>query len=261
MRIVTDTHVHLYPCYDLGLAIRNLVENLNRVAAGGAVCAAFLAERADCCFFRDLRTGKIGAVSPGLAILPTMEENGLVLVENGQPRLYLFAGRQVATAERIEILALTVDAAVPDGLSAEETVRRILAAGGVPVLSWAPGKWFFKRRKVVKALINGFGPGQILIGDTSLRPAVWPEPGLMRLARSKGLGVVAGSDPLPFAGEEGRMGSYVSVLDGPFSPDGPVISVRAVLKSAGPGAARVGRRGSLWDVLARLRKNARARKA
>jgi hypothetical protein len=45
-RVVADTHVHLYPCYDLEVALQSLARNLARTAAGAH--AAFFAERSDC---------------------------------------------------------------------------------------------------------------------------------------------------------------------------------------------------------------------
>lgn len=255
MTIIADTHVHLYPCYDLPAALRNLNGNLRKIG-GDSVRTAFLAERFDCHYFRDLKQGLIKISGEDLKILPADEDNAVVLIEKDEPVLYLFAGRQIVTVERVEILALTVDTDIPDNLPAEETVTAVLDAGGLPVLSWAPGKWFFKRAGTVRGLIDKFSPDSLLIGDTTLRPTIWPEPCLMRLAERQGFGVVAGSDPLPFQGEEKRLGTYGSILDGRFDPDKPVTSVRKMLITPGTISARAGKRCGALTVLCRLQKNA-----
>ena len=53
MRLIADTHVHFYPCYNLRQALGTLRENLSSLDPD-AVCMAFLAERHDCHFFREL---------------------------------------------------------------------------------------------------------------------------------------------------------------------------------------------------------------
>lgn len=258
MKIVADTHVHLYPCYNLQVALRNLVNNLGNLG-GNAVRTAFLAERSDCHYFADIMEGKAEYWGAGFEISSACEDGVVVLLERGEPSLYLFSGRQIATAERIEILALTVDIEVTEDMPAEDVVKTVLDAGGIPVLSWAPGKWFFGRKKNVRQLIDSFGSGKLLIGDSTLRPMVWAEPLLMRVARSRGFAVVAGSDPLPFSGEEKYMGTYASVLDGPFDPDKPVTSVRKMLTTLGTRITRTGKRCGMLEVVWRLKRNTAAR--
>lgn len=256
MHLTADAHVHLYPCYDLRLAMDNLRHNLAGLDAG-AVPMAFLAERSDCHFFRELAER-----APEMLKAPVRVErfdNALLLREEGYPDIYIFAGRQVISAERVELLALTTDTQIPDGLPAFEAVELIRRAGGVPVISWAPGKWFFGRGKVVENLLERFAPGTLLVGDTSLRPVVWLTPVLMKRAIRRGFGVVAGSDPLPFPGEEKMMGTYGMRMVGEFDRTDPGRSVRAVLRQPGFLPQPAGVRGGLFTTLQRLIKNSRAR--
>lgn len=257
MRLIADTHVHVYPCYDIKLALHTLRTNLSHLD-GQAACMAFLAERSDCNFFANFKKNVEGALNAEMEI--RYLESALHLREAGYPDLYLFPGRQVITSERIEILSLTVDQQVADGLTAREVVDRIRQENGVPVLSWAPGKWFFKRKKVVQDLLNANQPGSLLIGDTTLRPTCWPQPLLMGKALHKGFTVISGSDPLPFAGEEQVMGRYGITLDGDFDPDNPVKSIRSLLTQPGLKPSLVGKRGDLLSTFRRLFKNARSKK-
>lgn len=257
MRVVADTHLHLYPCYDLARAMSCLGTNLKELAGRDAVGLGFLAERHDCNSFSCLVSREMKTEGAAPNIRPDTGGEALVVEEENGGRLYLFPGRQIVTAERIEILALATSVGFPDGLPAVEAIERTLGEGGVPVLAWAPGKWFFGRRKVVAKLLERFEPAALLIGDSSLRPTVWPEPLLMRHARHLGFQVVAGSDPLPFPGEEAMMGAYATALEGEFDPSRPLASARELLRG-GRNPVPVGRRGGPIQVIRRLRQNAAA---
>ncbi|MBN1557182.1 MAG: hypothetical protein JW951_03445 [Lentisphaerae bacterium] len=241
MTLIADTHVHLYPGYDLPAALAGLARRLGRLAPG-ACPAAFLAEARGCAAFDRLRQAGLpggggwsvecGAEPEALRLVPP---GAAQAASRGAAGLYLFAGRQVVTAERLEILALTLGGGVPDGQPAAAAVQAVLDAGGVPAVSWSPGKWFGRRGARVRELVTRFG-GALLMADTSLRPLGWPEPGLMRLGRAHGAQVVAGSDPLPAPAEIRWLGRYASFWDGPFDTGAPVASARRLLRS-GPGAA------------------------
>jgi len=139
-------------------------------------------------------------------------------------------------------------------------VKFLIDADGIPVLSWAPGKWFFERGKVVKTLIHQFGANQLLIGDTCLRPTIWGTPELAREATEKGLRTIAGSDPLPFPGEERLMGTYATTLQGSFDPAKPASSLRNILRSPDAVAALTGRRCGVFEVMRRLYSNERSKR-
>jgi len=141
-------------------------------------------------------------------------------------------------------------------MPAKDVINAVSDTGGVPVLSWAPGKWLFKRKYIVRELIDCFSPSQMLIGDTTLRPALWMEPSLMRRAAEKGFSVLAGSDPLPFIGEEKYLGIYGSIINGPFDIDKPISSIRKLLISPDVIKTRAGKRCTLPVTIRRLRKNA-----
>lgn len=253
-RVVADTHVHLYPCYDLGAALANLARNLARTPADAY--AAFLAERRDCAAFAALRDGKDLPRQLAGDVVALPEEGSLPLAGFGDVPVHLFAGRQLVTAERIEILALLAPEAPPEGLDAGRTIEAILAAGGIPVLGWSPGKWWGGRGRLARRLLERFGDS-LLVGDTALRPACAPEPHLMRLARRRGSGVIAGTDPLPFPGEERLLGSYASVFEGTIDPARPADSARQLLRSAASRAAVAGSRSTFANAAVRWLRNAR----
>jgi hypothetical protein len=256
MRFVADTHLHLYPCHDPDQTLNRLLLSLvNHDPV--AVHLAFLAERSDCDFFTEIREGRVPL---SLDVREVREQPELLVLGSGDRSLCLFSGRQIISQERIEVLALMTANHIPDGLPARELIARVLADGAIPVISWAPGKWFFKRKGVVQGLLESFAPGQLLLGDTSLRPTLWPTPILMQRARKKGFGIVAGSDPLPFAGEEQLAGRYLTAFNGPFDPERPADSVRTLLQAKGTEFQILGTRCGAMESFRRLAGNARAKK-
>ena len=251
--LICDGHAHLYPRYDLALALDCLVANLRRLAPPGdrpPLLLACLAERAGMSVFS-------GADFPMRAgqyeIHPGPEPACLTVKCAGDEALFLVLGRQYAAAERLEVLGLALPAAEElDGLPAREIIRRVRAAGGLPVLPWAPGKWFFKRGRLVAELIGESRPGELWLGDTALRPTIWPLPALLRRAQSRGLPWLPGSDPLPLAGEERRLGVYGCVGRDGFDPGRPVTALRELLRQP-PGAFQpAGRRAGVFDAARRI---------
>lgn len=256
MRIAVDTHLHIYPRHDPGRALGALRTGLS--AARADVNVACFTEGRDCRFFEGLRSGA-GSLPDGWTM---RGGDGLsaLLVGPGGFGVWLCAGRQIVTSERVEVLALVTDGDFRDGRPAAETVEAVVASGGLPVLAWAPGKWFFRRGRVVERLLAGFGPDKLALGDSSLRPTLWPTPRIMARARKGGVRVVAGSDPLPVAGDERWAGAYFTLFDGAFDPQRPAASLLKLLKS-GRITGFGGRRGGPLETLRRLTAHARAARA
>lgn len=259
MSIIADTHTHFYPVYRLGKALIRAERNLAHLAAGAgtpdAARVLMLTEARDHHVFAALRAGTLRLEREDVQVSAAPEAGALRVQVNGAV-LHVLAGRQVVAAERIEVLALTVDAPLADGLPLREAVRLAVEAGGVPVLGWAPGKWMFRRAATVAALLRAVGPETLLLGDTSLRPLGWGEPRLMRAARARGYRVLAGSDPLPIAWDDMVMGSYATLFDAPFDAERPVDSLRRALRSPAAAPRTVGRRGSPLTVARRLWRHA-----
>jgi len=256
-RVVADTHVHLHPCYDLGGALATLCANLARHGEG--VRAGFLAERGDYRIFAALRDGSL-LPGGGVAVRPLAEAGALLLESSGR-QAYLFCGRQIVTAERIEVLALGADIDLADGLPADRVIAAILAADGSPVIGWSPGKWWRSRGRLVGELLRRGRPGELLLGDTALRPRSSPEPRLMREARGRGLGVIAGTDALPLPDEERLLGTYATVFEGTFDRERPLQSARRLLRSPGACTGTCGARGTWAASAGRWLRHARLPRA
>jgi hypothetical protein len=216
------------------------------------VAAICLAERAGQHVFADWAMA--GAV-PGTDLPVELVEGkgGVALrVETGSGLLHILPGRQVVTSERLEVLVLGRDLELADGTPAADLIGAILAAGGIPVLTWAFGKWWFARSRVVRALVKHFAPERLWLGDTTMRPREWPRGRLMRQAVKAEARLLAGSDPLPGAGEADYAGRYATLLNCELEPRDPAGSVLRGLRVLPPGGRPVGRRCSLAAVLLRM---------
>lgn len=184
------------------------------------------------------------------------QEREAILLNRDDQSMWIFAGRQIVARERVEILALTCAEKIPDGQPAGEVVRRVRGVGGVPVLAWAPGKWMFKRMEVVRRLLDEFGPAELLLGDSSLRSIGWPEPCVMKTRKT-----LAGSDPLPFSGEEEQAGRYGIRMQIDFDEVRPVSSLRAALLNPRIAVERVGSRNTPWGMVHRMIKHRQQKRA
>lgn len=246
MKIAVDTHVHLYPFYDLDLFLEYAVAHLTGADAR-AIC---LTDRAGQSEFSALREGRRAARH---WTVEALGEPGALRARDRQGReLIILAGRQIVTRERIEVLALCCEKPMPDGGALDDTLARVRDSGAVPVLPWGLGKWWGSRGRLVERAILSAAPGSLAVGDTCLRPSFFGESSLHRLARSRGLAMLFGSDPLPRAGEERFVGRLATLFEGEWDPLKPVDSFRRLVARRAP-ATEIGSRCSFAEFILRAR--------
>ena len=240
--LLLDAHVHVYPEYDRAVLLGSALRHLSARATPGDALALVLVEREGVDVFGEWEAGKglpdgwtATAIDP-TAVRLRYDRGGVMTV---------FAGRQVACAERLEILGVCTRAPVPDGVSCEEAVAALRASGGVPVLAWGVGKWLFKRAKLVRSLLAAHAPDALPLCDTSLRPVFWPRPAAMRGVRP----VLCGSDPLPRLGEERQAGRYACAVPVDIAGPNPSALLRGAL--AKRGIQPVGQRSGPVEFLRR----------
>lgn len=233
---IADTHVHIYPHYDLHAFLVQACRNLDRCVTSQVSATAhplpirvlYLAESAGCDWYHQILNGQIPL--PGdWSLHPARSASCLTFSHADHGELHIVPGRQMATAERLEVLGLAMSTPVPDGFPLPQTLARIKAAGGTPVLPWAVGKWLFQRGRTLENLLRTSPPDRFLLGDSAMRPAPGPLPRLMRLARDLDFALTAGSDPLPLPGEEQLVGTFALSTNTRFSPDTPADLLRDLL--------------------------------
>ncbi len=246
MQIAADSHVHVYPFYDLAAQFDAAMRNLPR-ADIQLLC---LTERQGQREFQALRNGDRKA--EGWSIEPTEEAESLRA--RGVPgEIILLAGRQIVTAENLEVLALGRDLDIPDGRPLSDTLARVRDGDAIPVLPWGLGKWWGRRGTFVQNCLDTARPGDLTFADTCLRPAVFPEPALLRSARSRGFSILHGSDPLPRPHEETLTGRWATVWESAdWDASHPAAAWRRIVRERVP-CTPAGRRCSLVEAIKRIK--------
>ena len=264
---LVDAHVHLYQGFDLSRAFsaaqRNLRSHVSSAVEGRVdACLCLTEDR-----YHDVFSTLENFESPDWTLMrhedgrairaqatgePTSRDGDASSNRSGELKLWLFAGRQIITSERLEVLALLVDPGearrLVDGLSLPETVARVDACGGLAVLPWAFGKWWFSRGRLVSDFVRTCS-SPLFLGDNGGRwqglGGLLPE----ALAAESGRCVLPGSDPLPLTGQEDRIGRYGFSLAGAIDEDAPAASLCSKLQSLGRSPRPMGTKVSLAEFL------------
>lgn len=236
--ILVDAHVHIYDCFQLSdffdTAARNFRATANQLsqdATNPFTALLLLSEGTNSCFFSRLKVNANRGKQIGEWTLARTGEPYSMRLENisGQV-LYLVAGRQIITSEKLEVLALITDIQFPDGLSLAETIKKVTEAGAIPILPWGVGKWLGKRGKIVREFLENYQGANIFLGDNGGRPRFWPTPRLFNLGRTKGIINLPGSDPLPITRDSSRVGSYgFYLMNWPIPYSKPAQSIKEIL--------------------------------
>lgn len=254
--ILFDAHVHIHNNFALEhlftAARENFSRQLQEVSPGRpGTFFLLLTEIGNCDYFTNLKnqaTAAEGCIQGGWRITPTKEAESLLAVHDNWPedRLFMLAGQQIVTVERLEVLALATTTKTRDGLSLLETVDTIRQQGGLAVLPWGAGKWLGKRGQLVEEFLKNASADHLFLGDNGGRPIFWPTPSPFNIAAGRGIRLLPGSDPLPLPGEEQRVGAYGAMIKGECSDDGPAESLKMLLTKSGGNIAPFGRRLGAW---------------
>jgi hypothetical protein len=246
-----DAHVHIHGCFDLSKFLDEAARNF-RAAAGelgfstGAVGCLMLAESEGVDRFQELRNKLQLAELPGWTCRPVLEACSLIACRSDEPSgtdaLVVIAGRQITTAERVEVLALATRLEIADGAPLDVVIDRAIEGGAVCVLPWGFGKWTGRRGAKVKRILESPRAGQLFLGDISGRLASGPRPMLFRFAESKKIPILPGTDPFPMAGQVYKPGRYGFVLPHGYDATSPAGHVRSCLSSLRTQPRDYGRR-------------------
>lgn len=187
--------------------------------------------------------------------MPTAEDYSLAVTEReaSEPVLFIVAGRQFVSREKLEVLALGLSPASPltpldDGSeSAQAIIERLLEEDAVVVLPWGFGKWTGRRRREVARLATSPALRShplFFLGDIAARCWPWRSPSTF----ASGARIIAGSDILPLPGAESGLARYGFRLAGPLDAARPMATVRSSLRRGDP-VEIVGRRQGLVAAL------------
>lgn len=242
---IVDAHVHLYDCFDLQALLDAAHVHFEQAAATLGIRLAtgvlLLAERAGERHFERLAEGKAPLRGPsGWCFQRTGEAESLTARSgNGMP-LTIVCGRQIVTAEGLELLALATADSFAESKPIAATIEAAVGAGAIAVLPWAVGKWLGRRGRIVRGLIEQRGAA-IAVGDNGNRPVFWPKPALLRRAERLELRVLPGSDPLPLPSEATRAGGFGFAIPGALSQSTPAADLKRRLADPGVTLTPYGR--------------------
>jgi hypothetical protein len=256
--VLVDGHVHIYECFEPAAVFDAAAENFAAAARGlgcepGYEAVLCLVESRHEHFLDGVRSGEQGRTWRGRRGYWELEESAepeALHVRRGATRLCLFAGRQLVTRERLEVLALGTTAPLPNDEPIDATLEAVRDVGAIAVLPWGVGKWLGPRGAVVERVLADPRFEHVFLGDNGNRLALGPEPKQLAAARRAGRRVLPGSDPLPLPGEEARVGSYGFAIDVPLDRLRPAAALVALLAS-GSVATAFGRRTPLTRFVGR----------
>ncbi len=215
--LALDTHVHFYPQFDVATALDAAWSNLQRVIDAHHLengLPALLWTR----FAReiDVRQRLLDADSAcggWHAEMGSDDAPGFLVRHPSGRRIFIFTGMQLISAEGLEVLIAGCHETSAERLPVEDIIQHY-SRRHLVILPWGVGKWFGRRGRLVEKLLEGPLQGRFVLGDNSARPAFWaPIRAFVRAERNHHTRVCPGTDPLPIAGQEKRIGCSGIVLD------------------------------------------------
>jgi hypothetical protein len=182
------------------------------------------------------RAGRDAVGLPGAVSEWTFETTGedhALLARRAARTLVLVGGRQVATSDGLEVLVFGTRERFLDGRPLFDVLGLARAMERLHAIPWGAGKWLFRRGRLLNDILAS-GPGSdFSLGDESGRPVFWPRVRHFEEARRRGIRVLRGTDPLPFADEVARAGSFGFAIEGAIDPGRPTAWLEAKLRDPG----------------------------
>ena len=229
--VLVDSHVHYYHCFGaLGFleaasgAFRAAAEELHLPAETPG--CLLMTETPDVHFFRTLRQ----RTNVGPWMIGDGGDEALLIARKNQQSLWIVAGRQIATTERLEVLALGRDREYPCSLALASAIDTAVEAGAIPVIPWGFGKWTGSRAGLVRDVVREAMQGDLFLGDNGGRLALGRRPALFSEAEQRGIAVLPGSDPLPFRHQVNKVGRYGLRVEVEGDSNGPLVGLMTAIR-------------------------------
>lgn len=249
---LVDSHIHIHECYDLekffNSAKKNFTDNSKKLNLNTNQFVLCLTESHGVNYFSILadkanENKKIG----NWEIIKTQNQNTLELKDNEDFSLFLIAGRQIVTQEKLEVLALGLFEDPEDGNPILEVLSYVSKYKLIPVVPWGVGKWMGNRKGIIDKLVMENSTFSIYLGDNGNRPFFWNKPEIFEAAAKYNMLNIPGSDPLPFDNEVNKPGSFGFVLEGVLDIEKPFDSLYEKITSSNKQFATYGRLESLFN--------------
>ena len=252
--LLVDGHVHFHSCFSwenfLNAAAANFAQARRHLqVSDNSPGCLLLTENAGVDQYHALLSQPEIVESLGWRIIESGEKCSVIL-HRGEDTLILIAGRQIVTAENLELLAIGCRHGPVDGSPIHQALRAVSDAGAIPILPWGFGKWLGKRARTVRELLFSHDLPRFHLGDNGGRLRMVPSPELFEQARHQGIAILPGSDPLAIPTHVRRPGSYGFVLGSWEKTFAPAEEIKRRIRSLQQSPPTFGALSSLFDGLA-----------
>ncbi len=146
--------------------------------------------------------------------------------------MLVISGTQVNTAEGLEVLVIGDKGDVTDGVPIKIIVEQ-QRDGLLNIIPWAVGKWLSKRGSILTQLLETTDQHSFVLGDNAGRPWLWKNIKQLEYAKTHGIPILPGSDPLPLDKHYLKSGTYGNLIETELDLEKPWTSIiRAVHEQA-----------------------------
>lgn len=253
--LIADGHVHLHQAHSVEVTLSSALANFSVVERalsldGPVARFLFLTESHGAAGFEQLAEMALRQqTATGLSLEQTREPATLWITGTNGQGFYVVAGRQIVTAERLEVLALGYPHPYPDGRPVHRVLEELANASCLRVLPWGAGKWLGRRGRIVEGIMRSPHTTPLFLGDNANRPWFWPLPDVFRAATALGIRNLPGSDPLPFPHQERKAGAFGFYLAGTVAENQPFASIHKLLSAPEARPQPYGRLENLFNFL------------
>lgn len=225
-----DGHVHLHPGFDLAQVLDSARRNMGLSGPPeGSAGFLLLTETAGTDRFSSL-PNRAGIWS----VEPCAEPVSKVARCRDGCRIFIIAGRQIVTAEGLEVLVHGTTGTIADGLPLHDVMAVADGLAALAVLPWGVGKWVGERGRIIRSLAAAApASARFCLADTGVRLKGTPRPKALTEAETNGWRVLAGSDPLPFPTQTSAVGRFGFTAEFLLDPDHPFHSLESWVRSCG----------------------------
>ena len=234
--IFVDAHVHIHDCFPLqafmDAAYNNIKAAAQNVGMESFAGVLLLTETSRACWYKHLYELSADNNQPlnSWQFHRTNESQSLFAQKDNTKYLFIIAGRQIVTAENLEVLALGTDSEFADGEPIQDVIDDVRNHGALAVVPWGFGKWFGKRGVIVHKVLDEISGSDFYLGDNSGRTLLMPTPSHFNLAKTKGISVLPGTDPLPFEQEYSRPGCFGFNIPGELKKTTPFADLKKIIR-------------------------------
>jgi hypothetical protein len=245
MPVLVDAHIHFHPCFNAEKFFDEGRNNFHSFATQQEIISfqsvLCFTESFGCNIFGELskkadNREKIGAWD----IQKTDEQNSLLLKDSAGFEIFVIAGRQIVTKEKLEVLALGLKEDIHEGKPAGEVIKQVIASHSLPVLPWGFGKWLGKRGKIILELVSS-QKYSCYLGDNGNRPWFMGKSRVFAMGLDGGMFNLPGSDPLPFVSEVVKPGSFGCIMEGSLRNKQPFHDLYELITQASKPFAQFGK--------------------